>query len=602
MIFKIILSMSLFFGNPGLYAQDNNKQPADLAKSPLHQQPPINRVVSIAPKKDMGIHIEYFAIRDFSKKQYWVSISCPEPTRVVDQLNGKKNAQGKMATNPFRLQMGDIKTDTLRGTAYINLSNQKTVNFQIIAYSPIESQKENEVKLFYNENGQEYEIDSYIYPVVNTDDKPNQQPLVLKLDPKGGEEGDTITVHGKNFGDDIDDISIEFVDDKSFENPDGITIERYISEIKPFFLSSNDSNMHQTIRFSIPIGKNLLQNHHNDETLNKKVFFRNPIKMRVIVRGRPSDYITFSVLPADWKGKTVLLSIAVVMLLLSCIAIMVGKLNYFPLILLEPATNTYSLSKFQALAWTLTLLGSYFFLAVAHGLLLRNGKIPDFNPSLLALMSISYGGLLTANSLGNKKAKNDPNETPPKFKNLFMEGGGISLPRLQLFTFTIVGIIIYIYTLYTANLLQGLPDIPPTLLGLLGVSQGGYLGGKAMGDKIHVNMISPRKLPLDFEEKITLVGSGFQPETKVLFSGFQPITCEYLNPNSICFTPPNFTKLGDKQMTLIPPSGSPIIVNSLLSIVEQEELAKEEGDYVAVKKEKKSDELAPAGESPTGEP
>ncbi|MEM7181690.1 MAG: hypothetical protein AAF518_12305 [Spirochaetota bacterium] len=594
---QIVLLLCLCSSYTG--AQDAS----DTDKQQIALTPPINKVDVIAPIKDLGFRIEYFDVRDLSKEQYWVSISCPDTKKVIRQLNGKKDKNGKPLANPYRIQIGKIGTDVLRGTAHVDPDNSKMVIFQVIAYYPIKSQEINEIKLFYQDNGKEYEIAKYSFSIVNTDDKPNQQPLVLKLDPNGGEEGSTITVNGKNFGEDIDNIIVEFVESESFQNPDGITIERYISEIKPFFLSSTDAEKNQTIRFSIPIGKNLLQDSYEDPSYNKKVIFRNPVKMRVIVRGRPSDYITFSVLPGTWKVKTLLLSILVVTILLGSISIMTKKLNYVPLILMEPATNTYSLSKFQALAWTITLLGSYFYLAIAHGLLLRNGQIPDFNPSLLVLMSISYGGLLTAGSIGTKKSKNEPSETPPEFKNLFMEGGVISLPRLQLFGFTVVGILIYIYTLYTSNLLQGLPDVPPTLLGLLGVSQGGYLGGKAMGDPTHINLVSPRKIPLGMTEKITLVGSGFQPDTRILFEGFEPIHSEFINPNSISFHPPNFTLLGGKQMTLIPPSGAPSVFPNVISAVESDELEHLEGDYTEIVAKEDAAGASPALEeqTPVGE-
>ena len=51
--------------------------------------------------------------------------------------------------------------------------------------------------------------------------------------------------------------------------------------------------------------------------------------------------------------------------------------------------------------------------------------------------------------------------------DLFMENGVIDITRLQLLLFTVVAVVVYLYNLYLNNTLNGLPDIPATLHGLL---------------------------------------------------------------------------------------------------------------------------------------
>ncbi len=134
-----------------------------------------------------------------------------------------------------------------------------------------------------------------------------------------------------------------------------------------------------------------------------------------------------------------------VVLLLTLLALAIKKVNLFPLVFLDKKSNTYSLSKFQAFSWTVVFLGSYFYVGIGSGLVLGKGEIPDFNPSLLGLMVISYGGLLISNKASRKWPKKDFEGAPLAWSNLIMEGGEISIPRLQLVGFSITAILLYLY-------------------------------------------------------------------------------------------------------------------------------------------------------------
>lgn len=150
---------------------------------------------------------------------------------------------------------------------------------------------------------------------------------------------------------------------------------------------------------------------------------------------------------------------------------------------IDTNTNTYSLSKFQAFAWTVLLIGSYLYFAVCRGLLVDGHEIPDFNISLLGLMSISYGGLLTARGIRHSMPSTSSAPAQPHLSDLITEHGEISITRLQLLGFTIVAMIVYVYYVCSPDVfVKGIPDIPPTLHGLLVLSQGGYLGGKIVGE------------------------------------------------------------------------------------------------------------------------
>jgi hypothetical protein len=197
-------------------------------------------------------------------------------------------------------------------------------------------------------------------------------------------------------------------------------------------------------------------------------------------------------------------------------------------------------------------------------------------------MSISYGGLIAANGLGAKKPKNEIKAKPPELSNLFCEGGNVDLSRLQLFGFTIVSIGAYIYNLALGNPLQGLPDIPPTLLGLMGVSQTGYLGSKAIGKDTVINAITPNHIEVNQDNvMISILGSGFVQGTKIMIEGFSsPIAAECKSASELTFIMPKFDTVGKHSITLLPPSGVPLQSSEDIEIAEVGQ-----GGYVAPKEE-----------------
>lgn len=507
------------------------------------------------PESESEYYLTYFGIKDLSKDIYEVSISKKgNDTKVlINELN-------KKTPKHLRLQIGSVRTDIIPESAEVDANNSNVVNFKVMAYERI-SKEDRQLKLFsYTPGGSEKLEATLKLKSFERHHQPDQQPLIERIEPKGGVQGATVTVHGRNFGTDIDQVYIEFLYKEEHKNKNHT--DRKDLETRPFYISKPDpQTKNQTLKFTIPL---------NDKIGSMIGFFRVPLPMRVVVNGRPSDYLVLSIVPHSYKLRAGSLSVFIVLLFLFLIGVVVKRYNYVDLVLMDKTTRTYSLSKFQAFSWTIVLVGSYFYVGICQALFLRNGQIPDFNPSLLALMGVSYGGLLGANSLG--KTKNERIDTEPQLSNLFTEGGMIDLTRLQLFCFTIISILIYLYTLYTTNVLDGLPDLPATLLGLLGISQSGYLGGKLTGNKVSINEITPEKIPLGKRSRVILVGSGFIPETKIIFEDYEPIKTEFLNPTSISFVVPNFEELGEKKMILAPPNGNTMIVPQAIQIVDPSEI------------------------------
>ena len=153
-----------------------------------------------------------------------------------------------------------------------------------------------------------------------------------------------------------------------------------------------------------------------------------------------------------------------------------------------------SLARFQFLAWTLIVVFCFTTICVMR-FLGGNLDIPaDIPENLLALMGISAG--VTAVSSGvsrNKYGEETKKRSKQEYTNLkegknwgtmLLENDAPSLTRFQMLSWTLLSVFLYgakflayILTATEAEALV-LPDIESTLLVLMGVSQGAYVGGK----------------------------------------------------------------------------------------------------------------------------
>jgi len=502
--------------------------------------------------------ITFFEPKDLSRDVFLVSVKTTKPSVFINELKEKKWA--------IRLEVTKIKkrkpelieskqvtiyTDILTHFIRQNLDNPNQVMFEVEVYSKLEKTEAN-VHLIRVDRKEEI-IDSYTTNIPERFSDPEKQPLISSIRPAAGKKGDTITVIGSNFGTYIDNILVYFGENTEEEG----FIELF--ERKPLSLSAPDEEKKQELRFHIPTRIKF----QNQFAYRKKLYFK------IIVGGRPTGLHEIIVLSDNWKLWISLFSLLMLFLLYLGLAYILKKFNFWNMILIDKTTNTYSLSRFQAMLWTVVLLGGYFYIAISNGLLLGNGTIPDFNPSLIGLLSISYIGMIGASGVGNKKPKNEIIETPPSLSNLFTSGGSIDIARLQLFGFTIVGVIIYLYNLITTNPLNGLPDIPTTLLGLMGVSQTGYLGGKVIGDKTVVNMVKPFYVPAKQEGvSIQLIGAGFIKNTKILIDEItEPIETNFVSSTILKVEFPPLYTLGKKNLTILPNDSTSIQIENCFEVI-----------------------------------
>jgi hypothetical protein len=149
-------------------------------------------------------------------------------------------------------------------------------------------------------------------------------------------------------------------------------------------------------------------------------------------------------------------------------------------LLLDPATSTYSLSKLQFYAWTVAALGGYIYLSVARSLVQGQFIFADVPENLPGIVLISVGtGVLATGITGTSGGKGSGSFSPSP-SDLITSGGVVAPERLQFLLWTVLGVIAFLF--YTLAIgpdeITELPPIPRGFLELMGISSAGYIGGK----------------------------------------------------------------------------------------------------------------------------
>lgn len=159
--------------------------------------------------------------------------------------------------------------------------------------------------------------------------------------------------------------------------------------------------------------------------------------------------------------------------------------------LVKAPDGHYSLAYLQFFLWTFVVVFAF---TTIYMLRVQLGEfVPptDMPRNILILMGISVTTPVISKEVSKVKygigseEKNDTGKHQHKFQEMFLEKDRPTLTRYQMFAWTVVSILIYLITLATMlvdpNLTTEeliLPNIDPALVVLMGLSQGGYLGGK----------------------------------------------------------------------------------------------------------------------------
>lgn len=222
-------------------------------------------------------------------------------------------------------------------------------------------------------------------------------------------------------------------------------------------------------------------------------YYFGPLKIKVHAGSQASQEASVSFAPVTQQGVAlaaagIFFAIAYVLFVLvrrglTSDAVDGKKPSPFASLFLDRETNSYSLSKFQVIAWTAVTVYSYVYLFLCRTLIQGDFRFPDVSQNLPQLFFISAGTTVVAAAITANVGSKGAGPIHPSAADFISTGGLVAGDRFQFFTWTLVGCIGYVYLVIkmnpeTPNI--ALPDIPQNFLYLMGVSSAGYLGGKVV--------------------------------------------------------------------------------------------------------------------------
>jgi hypothetical protein len=137
-----------------------------------------------------------------------------------------------------------------------------------------------------------------------------------------------------------------------------------------------------------------------------------------------------------------------------------------------PHERPYSLSLFQMVFWFFLVIVAYVFMW------LINDELDTITESVLALIGIGAATAIGAAMIDKSKTETAPEAAVASrgfMKDVLSDLDGISLHRFQMFVWTLVLGVIFVASVYKS---LAMPEFSTTLLGLMGISSGTYLGFK----------------------------------------------------------------------------------------------------------------------------
>lgn len=430
--------------------------------------------------KEGKVKIMDFFVKDFTMKTFIIQTVFDNHTALLENYDLEKK-KPKMP-----VLINDIRMGNIRGSANEVQKGSTKLNWEVKPTREIDFQ--DACITLYDTNGNRTR---FRYKIPDRMNKPGEQPNILGIEPKGGSIGDTMTLKVQNPGKDLDKISISILksekDQEKYKYKDKAACNifpYYMSEEKIMGKGKNRKTYHE-IKFTL---SHYLSEECDIEYLYFEKLFGKSIQIKLYSNARPSKVETLILLSDHWKQFAVTMGLLITIIFMAMLAYLSKKINFFPDILLDTDTNSYSLANFQSFAWTIVLMGSYFYIAICQGLILGNPELPDFNFSLIALLGVSYGGMIASNYVDKRKKENITRKDKPELRDLIFDPhGGIDMARMQLFAFNMVSLILYVFYLIKSNPLVGLPTIPETLHTLLGTSQAGYIGSQAVTQMVSEN-------------------------------------------------------------------------------------------------------------------
>ena len=220
--------------------------------------------------------------------------------------------------------------------------------------------------------------------------------------------------------------------------------------------------------------------------------YSGPVKMQVRVGKNVSDPVTATM--SRISSTAAFLLTLLVFFVLAWIVVKlvskgvkpyrIGDKSYSPFtaFFLDKETNSFSLSKFQLLAWTAVSIFGYVYLFVCRMLVQWDFTFPPIPDNLPQLLAISAGTTVAATGITSTVGSKGAGPVQPSYADFISTGGLVVGERFQFFVWTLVGCLGFISLLLLKDpaAINELPKVPDGFLYLMGVSSAGYLGGKVV--------------------------------------------------------------------------------------------------------------------------
>src|SRR5262249_47842257 len=147
---------------------------------------------------------------------------------------------------------------------------------------------------------------------------------------------------------------------------------------------------------------------------------------------------------------------------------------------LDRQTNSYSLSKFQLIAWTAVAIFGYVYVLFCRTLIQWDFGFPPIPNGWPTLLGVSAATTVAAVGITANRGSKGAGPQTPSFADFISSGGMVTSDRFQFFVWTLVGFLGFLLLILLPDpaSLKVLPDVPEGFLYLMGISAAGYIGGK----------------------------------------------------------------------------------------------------------------------------
>lgn len=205
-----------------------------------------------------------------------------------------------------------------------------------------------------------------------------------------------------------------------------------------------------------------------------------------------------------------------------------------------------STSKLQWFVWLAVIVFSYTVLWVARASSGHYVAISDVPANVLAVLGIATGSAvvakgITVSQISNgqaAKANAASGDPRPAGGALSDDDGVFDLSKVQMVAFTVIAVVIYLATvlhrLRTDPVNTALPNIDSSLLVLMGISHGGYLGKKLV--TTGTPRLLPRSRPVKPGTTVTLHGASLGGGAGELLMDGEPVDDAKWTARSVEFT------------------------------------------------------------------